>query len=226
MRILAVEDDHRVTNFIARALRAEGFQMDVASDGLVGLDLAFNSCFDVLLLDVSLPDIDGFEVCRRLRGQGDRTPIIILTARDALADKVAGFDAGADDYVTKPFAVEELIARISAHARRRVGDKPGSALEVADLRLDRSSHEVRRAGELVQLTFTEFALLEFLMRAAGRTLTRTAIEQQVWGYDKDPLTNVVDVYIRRLRRKLDTGREPKLIHTVRGVGYQLKVRDP
>ncbi|MFQ5898887.1 MAG: response regulator transcription factor [Candidatus Methylomirabilia bacterium] len=222
MRLLLIEDDNRVARFIKKGLEAEQYRVEVASDGEQGIEMGLTGSYDLILLDIILPVKNGIEVCRQLRERGIQIPILMLTAKDALEDKVIGLGAGADDYLTKPFAFEELVARIQALLRRRGDLDVAPRLQVADLVLDRNTHEVRRAGKLIQLTHTEFALLEYLMRRADRVLSRTLIEQQVWGYHHDPLTNVVDVYILHLRRKIDHGFKQQLIQTVRGVGYQLK----
>jgi DNA-binding response OmpR family regulator len=224
MRILIVEDDSRVARFIEKGLQAERFHTDVEFDGRRGFESALTGAFDLVILDLMLPGKKGIEVCRQLRGQGVRTPLLMLTAKDALADKITGFEAGADDYLTKPFAFEELLARIKALGRR--GSLPaetGPVLQIADLMLDHDAHEVGRADKRIELTPKEFALLEYLMRHPRRVLSRAMIEEQVWGYQEEVLTNVVDVYVRRLRKKVDCGFQKQLIHTIRGIGYQLKM---
>jgi len=224
MRILIVEDDERIVDFVQRGLKAEGYAVEVARNGLDAIALGTEGQFQVIILDLGLPDLNGREVCERLRGSGIDTPILMLTARDAVQDKVTGLRSGADDYMTKPFSFEELLARIEVLMRRRGGSKPESKeLQLADLVLNMETHEVRRGNTLIDLTPKEFTLLECLMRMPGKVLSRTRILEQVWGYSADPLTNVVDVYIRQLRRKIDDDYEPKLLKTVRGFGYKLDV---
>lgn len=222
MRLLLVEDDSRIARFIKRGLEAERYLVDVATDGPQGTEMGQSGIHDLIVLDIILPTASGIQVCRQLRSHGIETPILMLTAKDSVEDKVEGLGAGADDYLTKPFAFEELLARIQALLRRRAHLDLSPTLQVGDLVLDQNTHEVRREETLVKLTAKEFALLEYLMRHAGRALSRTMIEEQVWGYREDPLTNVVDVYIRHLRQKIDDGFQQQLIHTVRGVGYMLK----
>ncbi len=222
MRLLRVEDDHRVARFVQKGLEAERFQVDIAADGEQGVELGLTGVYDVILLDVILPAKDGIKVCQELRRAGINTPILMLTAKDTVEDKVLGLGVGADDYLTKPFAFEELLARIQALVRRPQELDLSPTVEVADLTLDKNTHELARAGKPIELTPTEFALIEYLMHNPNRVLSRTMIEERVWGYQHDPLTNVVDVYIRRLRQKIDRGFEPPLIHTVRGAGYMLK----
>ena len=223
MRLLLVEDDRSVAGFVREGLEADRHDVEVVSDGGLGLELALKGDYGLILLDVGLPTKSGIEVCRTLREQGIRTPILMLTAKDSVEDKVKGLEIGADDYLTKPFALEELTARVKALLRRPSDRTGGPALKVADLELDADAHEVRRAGRLIPLTPKEFTLLEYLMRRTDRALSRSLIREQVWGSRQESLTNVVDVYIRRLRRKIDAGSARPLIHTVRGVGYQLKI---
>lgn len=222
MRILTIEDDRRVARFVEKGLQAEGYQTEVVPDGQRGIEMAVREGYDLLLLDLSLPGLSGFEVCQRLREHGTQIPILILTGRDSVADKVKGFEVGADDYVTKPFAFEELLLRIKALLRRGKTPQRAPVRQVADLVLDHEAHEVRRAGQLIGLTPTEFTLLEYLMQSTERVLSRAMIEQRVWGDQVDLSTNVAEVYIRRLRSKVDHGHETRLIHTVRGIGYRLK----
>jgi len=222
LRLLLVEDDHRVARFVQKGLEAERFQVDIAADGEQGVELGLTGVYAVILLDVILPVKDGIQVCQELRRGGINTPILMLTARDTVEDKVLGLGVGADDYLTKPFAFEELLARIQALVRRPQELDLSPTVEVADLILDKNTHELARAGKPIELTPTEFALIEYLMRNPNRVLSRTMIEERVWGYQHDPLTNVVDVYIGRLRQKVDRGFEPPLIHTVRGAGYMLR----
>ena len=221
MRILVVEDDRKVASFIRKGLTEDGYAVDVASDGETGLAMGLDRLHDVIVLDVMLPGKPGFQVVRELRQAKVATPVLLLTARDAVEDKVQGLDAGADDYLTKPFAFAELLARVRALLRRGTAAR-APVLQVADLTLDPATRTVARGGEAISLTNREFALLEYLLRNAGRVLTRTMIAEHVWDYSFDSATNVIDVYVNYLRKKIDAGREPKLIHTVRGVGYVLK----
>ncbi len=221
MRILIVEDEHQLAAVLKRGLQEHGYAVDVAYDGEDGLSLAETPSYDLILLDVMLPGLDGFEVARSLRARRVNTPILMLTARDTVDDRVAGLDSGADDYLIKPFAFRELVARVRALLRRDELVKD-PVLRVAGLEVDTVTREVRRAGQVIALTGKEYAVLEYLVRNPNRVLTRAQIAEHVWDYDFTAMSNVVDVYIRYLRRKLDDGREPKLIHTVRGVGYQLK----
>ena len=223
MRVLLVEDDERIVDFVQRGLKAEGYAVEIARNGLEAIALGTVGKFQVIILDWGLPDINGRDVCERLRNAGVGTPILILTARDTVQDKVTGLRSGADDYMTKPFAFEELLARIEVLMRRRGGDiKPETKeFQVADLVLNMETHEVRRGETLIELTPKEFSLLECFMRMPGKVLSRTRILEQVWGYSADPLTNVVDVYIRQLRRKIYDDYDIKLLKTVRGFGYKL-----
>jgi DNA-binding response OmpR family regulator len=225
MRILVVEDEAKVASFIQRALEAEQHQVDGAPDGDAGLSRALAGSYDLLVLDVMLPRRDGFSVVRELRAQGRSVPILLLTARSAVDDRVAGLDAGADDYLIKPFAVAERVARVRALLRRNTpGAQP--VLTLADLRLDPATRAVTRTGQPIELTAKEYALLEFFLRNPGRVLSRSLIAQHVWGVAFDTFTNVIDVYVNYLRRKIDAGFEPKLVHTVRGAGYVLRVPEP
>jgi heavy metal response regulator len=221
MYILVVEDERKVAAFLRKGLQEEGYAVDVAYDGEEALLLGRVNQYDLIILDIMLPGKDGIEVLRELRAQRISTPVLMLTARDSLEDKVQGLDSGADDYLTKPFAFAELLARIRALLRR---GKPESSvrLTAADLVLDPATREVQRAGEPIELTSREYALLEYLLRNKGRVLTRSMILEHVWGYRFDPGTNIVDVYISYLRNKIDRGFDRKLIHTVRGVGYVLR----
>ncbi len=223
MRVLLVEDDERIVDFVQRGLKAEGYAVEVARSGLEAIALGTEGKFQAIILDLGLPDLNGRQVCERLRNGGVDTPILMLTARDTVQDKVTGLRSGADDYMTKPFAFEELLARIEVLMRRRGGEiKPEiKELRIADLILNGETHEVRRGETLIDLTPKEFALLECFMRMPGKVLSRTRILEQVWGYSADPLTNVVDVYIRQLRRKIDDDYELKLLKTVRGFGYKM-----
>lgn len=221
MRILIVEDDRKVASFLRRGLEEAGYAVDVAGDGEEGVAMARDRVHDLVVLDLMLPRLDGITVLRKLRAGRVETPVLLLTARDAVEDKVLGLDAGADDYLTKPFAFEEFLARVRAMLRRGPAGQP-AVLRVADLTLDPATRMVRRGNARIDLTPREFGLLEYLMRHPGQVLTRTQIAQHVWDYNFDSMTNVIDVYITYLRKKVDAGRSPKLIHTVRGVGYVLK----
>ena len=217
VRVLVVEDDEGVARFLQQALSEAGYAVELADDGLTALARGQEQVFDLILLDVMLPRMDGFEVCRRLRAAHVTSPILIITARDTLDDKLAGLDGGADDYVVKPFQVAELLARARALLRR--GSSPSPILQVDDLTLDPASRQARRGERSIHLSRTEYALLEYLMRHAGRVLTRSVIVDHVWQYDFGGDDNVLDVYISYLRRKIDRGHRQPLIHTVRGVGY-------
>ncbi|HLI50861.1 MAG TPA: response regulator transcription factor [Thermomicrobiaceae bacterium] len=222
MRILVVEDEQRLARLLQRVLQEERQTVDLAHDGESGLDRALDDTYDLIILDLMLPKLDGVEVARQVRAAKVMTPILMLTARGEVEDRVAGLNAGADDYLVKPFAMEELIARVNAQLRR-VAQLPEltTVLEVGDLNLDLVRHEVRRSGRLVELTPKEFGLLEYLMRNRGQVLTRTQILDHVWDYDLDGVSNVVDIYIHYLRDKIDRGFSPALIKTVRGVGYKI-----
>jgi heavy metal response regulator len=222
MRILVVEDEKKVAGFIKQGLEEEGYAIDVAFDGREGLLMALDGVHDLIILDINLPKIDGLAVLQEFRKNHGNTPVLLLTVRAAIEDKVLGLDTGADDYLTKPFSFQELLARIRALLRRRVEAAP-PLLQVADLTLDPARRIVSRGTERVELSTKEFALLDYFMRNPGRVLTRTMIAEHVWDYDFDPMSNIIDVYVNYLRKKIDTGREPKLIHTVRGVGYVLQV---
>ncbi len=223
MRVLLVEDDERISDFVQRGLKAEGYSVEVARTGQEAIALGTDGQFQAVVLDLGLPDLNGQQVCERLRNNGVDTPILMLTARDTVQDKVSGLRSGADDYMTKPFAFEELLARVEVLMRRRGGEiKPDlKELRIADLVLNGETHEVSRGETPIDLTPKEFALLECFMRVPGKVLSRTRILEQVWGYSADPLTNVVDVYIRQLRRKIDDDYDLKLLKTVRGFGYKL-----
>ena len=220
MRILLVEDEKKVAGFIKKGLTEEFYTVDVAADGEEGLLMATNTEYDLIILDIMLPDINGIELCRRIRNCNIKTPIMMLTAVDATESKVKGLDSGADDYVTKPFAFEEFLARVRSLLRRP--SLTVNSLKAADLALDPVKHEVSRGGQKIELTWKEFALLEYLMRNKGRTLSRTRIFEHIWGYDTETSTNIVDVYVSYLRDKIDKHHSPKLIHTIRSVGYMLK----
>lgn len=221
MYVLVVEDERRLAQVIRRVLEEEGHTVDVAYDGEEGLAMAIEGSHDVIVLDVLLPGLNGIEVCQSLRHHRVDTPVLLLTALDSVHDRVRGLDAGADDYLSKPFAFQELLARLRALGRRRVQAREPSRLEVADLALDLSRRRAERAGKPLELSPKEFVLLEFLMRNAGRVVTRTQILDHLWGYDYSPDSNLVDVYVSYLRRKVDRGHHRKLIRTVRGMGYAL-----
>ena len=221
MRILLVEDEERIANFIRRGLLEEFYTVDVVGDGSLALEYAEAAPYDLIILDVRLPVLDGFSACAELRARGDRTPVLMLTARDTVDDRVNGLNAGADDYLVKPFAFKELLARMRA-VLRRPPRLQAAKLRLADLELDMLTHQAQRSGRLILLSAREYQLLELLLRHSGQVLTRAQITAQVWGSDFDTHSNVVDVYVRFLRRKLDEPFEPKLIETVRGVGYRLR----
>ncbi len=226
MHILVIEDEKRLAYLLRRVLQEERHTVDLAHDGQSGLDLALSDTYDVVILDLMLPGIDGLEICRQMRAEHITTPVLMLTARGAIEDRVTGLNVGADDYLTKPFAMAELLARINALLRRR--DRrfdDNLQLSVGDLTLDLVRHEARRAGRVIELTAKEFALLEYLMRHPGQVLSRTQIINAVWRYDIDALSNVVDIYIHYLREKIDQGFDYPLIKTVRGVGYKIEARE-
>lgn len=223
MRLLLVEDEPKISAYVKRGLEEAGYAVDVVYNGRDALDWANTIPYDLIILDILLPEVDGLTVCRQLRSEKNHSPILMLTARDTVDDRVTGLDAGADDYLVKPFAIKELLARIRAMARR-VNNVPKSpTFTLADLSLDPATHQVTRGGKLIDLPAKEFSILEYLLRNAGHVLTRTMIAEHVWNYDSYNQSNVVDVYIRNLRRKVDDPFEPKLIHTLRGVGYRLAV---
>ena len=225
MRILVVEDERKVASFIRQGLEEEGHAVEVAGDGASALDLVLaEPGYDLIVLDVMLPKRDGLDVLKTLRGRGVTTPVLILTARDAVADKVAGLDLGADDYLTKPFAFEELLARARALLRRGT-DQRAAVLRLADLSLDPATREATRGARRIALTAREYSLLDYFMHNAGRLLTRPMIAEHVWGLDFDAESNIIDVYIGYLRRKIDAPGEARLLHTVRGSGYVLKAED-
>ncbi|WP_277954814.1 response regulator transcription factor [Saccharopolyspora soli] len=231
MRILVVDDDRAVRESLRRSLQFNGYQVELAADGQQALDFLASSRPDAMVLDVMMPRLDGLEVARRLRSTGDDLPILVLTARDAVSDRVAGLDAGADDYLPKPFALEELLARLRALLRRATPpdlglDAQPAALRFADLELDPGTREVRRGERPISLTRTEFALLELLMAHPKQVLTRSRLLEDVWGYDFPTSGNALEVYVGYLRRKTEAEGEPRLIHTVRGVGYVLRETPP
>ncbi len=221
VNVLVVDDEQAVRDAIARALRYEGYTVATAADGQEALEAQALEPADAIVLDVLMPNLDGLEVCRRLRLGGDPVPILMLTARETVPDRVAGLDAGADDYLVKPFALQELLARLRALLRRTL-ESDGSAMRFADLLLDPETREVRRGDREIELTRTEFLLLELLLRNPKRVLTRELILERVWGYDFETSSNSLDVYIGYLRRKTEGGDEPRLIQTVRGVGYVMR----
>ncbi|TML18182.1 MAG: response regulator transcription factor [Actinobacteria bacterium] len=227
MKILVVDDERAVRESLRRALQLEGYEIELAADGGEALSVltAEQPQPDAVILDILMPGVDGLEVCRRLRDSGNRVPVLMLTARDEVENRVAGLDAGADDYVAKPFALEELLARVRALLRRTTnGDGTGEVLAFDDLEVDLGTRDVRRAGRAIELTRTEFALLELFLRNPRQVLTRSIIFERVWGYDFGFASNSLDVYIGYLRRKTEAGGEPRLIQTVRGVGYALRER--
>jgi heavy metal response regulator len=221
MRILVVEDEKKVANFIKQGLEEEGYAVDWAADGQEGLTLALDGVHDLIVLDLNLPKMDGLRVLQELRKAKIKAPVLLLTIRAMIEDKVLGLDAGADDYLTKPFSFQELLARIRALFRRRLQAEP-ALLQIADITLDPSRRVVLRGAEKIDLSTKEFALLDYFMRNLGRVLTRTMIAEHVWDYDFDTATNVIDVYVNFLRKKIDADRDVKLIHTVRGVGYVMQ----
>ena len=222
-RILVVDDEPAVQNALSRALALERYQVAQAGDGREALERLGAAAYEAIILDISMPHVDGLEVCRRLREGGDRTPVLMLTAREEVDDRVAGLDAGADDYLVKPFALRELLARVRALLRRTgEEDEQGSELAFEDLRLDRLAHEAWRGERTLQLTRTEFQLLEMFLRHPRQVLTRSAIFEHVWGYDFGATSNSLGVYMGYLRRKTEEAGEPRLLHTVRGVGYVLR----
>lgn len=221
MNILIIEDEKKIADFIKRGLKEEGYQVSTAYDGIEGYDLAKETTYDLILMDLMLPKMDGITLCRKLRQEHDPTPIIMLTAKDTTRDKVDGLDAGANDYLTKPFAFEELLARIRAQLRT-TNQPQTTTLKIADLTLNLLTHEVTRGEKSLNLTTKEYALLEYLVRNSGTLVTRTMISEHVWDINFDTATNVIDVYINYLRKKVDSGHGKKLIHTIRGRGYILK----
>jgi len=225
MRILIVEDERKLARVLRGGLAEHGHAVDEAHTGEVGLRMATAAVYDLLILDVMLPGLDGFQVCRQLRSDGQTVPVLMLTARDTVDDRVTGLDCGADDYLVKPFAFPELLARVRALLRRS-GPSRGRTLRVGDVELDTVTHEVRRAGRPVDLTTRERAILEYFLRNPDLPLTRDQIAQRVWGFGFVATSNVIDVYIATLRRKLGDQGEPRLLHTVRGIGYQLHLAEP
>ena len=221
-RLLVVADDRAVRESLRRALALEGYEVDLAVDGAEALARVAAASPDAIVLDVLMPDVDGLAVCRRLREAGNRVPVLMLTARESVGDRVAGLDSGADDYLVKPFALDELLARLRALLRRGDAAAPGDALHFSDLSLDTATREVRRGERPIELTRTEFNLLELFLRNPRQVLTRSLIFERVWGYDFGPMSNSLEVYVGYLRRKTEEGGERRLIHTARGVGYALR----
>jgi two-component system OmpR family response regulator len=222
MRLLLIEDDQKIAAFIIKGFKAEGFAVDHVPDGLQGLDLGLTEPYDVIIVDLMLPKLDGLSVIENLRKQKVTVPVIILSAKDSVDDRVKGLQIGSDDYMPKPFAFAELLARVQALMRRRSGSTETTHLEVADLSLDLITREVSRAGRRIELQPLEYSLLAYLMRNSGKVVSKTMIMEHVWDYHFDPQTNVVEARICRLRDKIDKGFDSKLIHTIRGVGYVLR----
>ena len=222
MRVLVVEDEHKINRTVCQALREEAYAVDAAFDGEQGEEMALVNTYDLIVLDLMLPKKNGLALCKGLREQGLTTPILMLTARDSLEDRVQGLDSGADDYVVKPFFMDELLARVRALLRRDTSVK-SSKLQMADLLVDTSSHRVWRGGGPIELTSKEYAMLEYFLRNPDQVLTRTMLSEHVWDDEFDSLSNIIDVYIRRLRRKIDEGHQPRLLHTIRGSGYLLGI---
>ncbi|MFC5412519.1 response regulator [Larkinella bovis] len=221
MKILLVEDEERLASFIRKGLVAEGYDVEVAYDGQIGLLLFHKTVYDIIILDVNLPHMNGIDVCRWIRSENETVPVLMLTALDSLADKSDGFNAGADDYLAKPFDFQELLLRIRALTRRNSA-KPKQILRLADLELNRDTQTVTRAGKRIDLTTREYALMEYLMLNKGKTISRVDISERVWNLNFDSNTNVIDVYISYLRKKIDKGFSPKLLHTIVGMGYVLR----
>lgn len=226
MRLLLVEDEKDIREAVALRLKRSGFGVDACADGEEAIDFLEVTEYDAIILDIMLPGVDGLHVLRRLRNDKVKTPVLLLTARDAVDDRVRGLDAGADDYLVKPFAFEELLARLRALLRRPTSELIDNRMRIADLELDLGAREARRGGQTIRLSPREFGILEILMRNAGIIMTRERIEQHVYNYDFEGGSNVIDVYMRRLRRKIDDGYEIRLIHTVRGTGYVLREEEP
>lgn len=222
MRILLIEDDARVASYVVKGLSESGHQVEHESDGRLGLYRVAAETYDVVILDRMLPNVDGLTILRTMRGAGNRTPVLILSALGEVDEKVRGLRAGSDDYMTKPFAMSELLARIEVLARRSAVDLPSSRITIEDLELDLLTREVRRSGRRIELSNREFRLLEYMARHAGHVLTRTMILEAVWDYSFDPQTNIVDQHISHLRQKIDRGFDPPLIQTIRGAGYSLR----
>lgn len=225
MRLLLVEDDEKIASFVDKGLRSSGFAVDLAKTGTLGLDLALSAEYDTLIVDIMLPEMDGFALIEQLRAKGRNTPIIVLSARDRVGDRVRGLEAGADDYLTKPFSFSELLARVQALIRRAGNVTEPVNLTYGDLTVDIVKRQVHRGGDPIDLQPLEFSLLEYLVRNRERVVSKTMIMEHVWNYNFDPMTNVVEARICRLRDKIDKGYPDKLIHTVRGAGYVLKTKD-
>ncbi|PIE62116.1 MAG: DNA-binding response regulator [Desulfobacter postgatei] len=225
MRLLLVEDDEKIARFVEKGLKSSGFAVDVAATGPDGLDMALGADFDTLIVDIMLPGMDGFALIEKLRASGKNTPIIVLSARGRVGDRVKGLEAGADDYLTKPFSFSELLARVQALIRRAGNSTEPVSLSYADLSVDIVKRRVKRGDDVIELQPLEFSLLEYLVRNRERVVSKTMIMEHVWNYNFDPMTNVVEARICRLRDKIDKGYSSKLIHTVRGAGYVLKVED-
>jgi DNA-binding response OmpR family regulator len=225
MRVLLAEDEPKISAYVVRGLQEQGYAVDPVFNGPDALDWVETGAYDIIVLDIMLPGMDGYTVCREMRQRGVHAPILMLTARSSIDDRVTGLDAGADDYLVKPFALKELLARIRAITRRTPETPKTPILQVADLTLDSATRRVKRGSKIIDLTSKEFAVLECLMRDPDHVLTRTMIAEHVWNYDVYNQSNVVDVYIRNLRRKIDDGFEVKLIHTIRGSGYRISVED-
>jgi DNA-binding response OmpR family regulator len=223
MRVLIVEDERKISAYVKRGLEEQGYAVDAAYTGTEALDFADAAPYDLILLDILLPEMDGLAVCRELRRKGNRTPVLMLTARDDIDDRVAGLDAGADDYLVKPFALKELLARLRALNRRGADSPKSPILQLADLTLDTLTRRVKRGNKTIELAAKEYAVLECLLREPDRVLTRTQIAEHVWNYDVFNQSNIVDVYIKNLRRKIDNDFDVKLIQTIRGAGYRLSV---
>ncbi|WP_028527223.1 response regulator transcription factor [Runella limosa] len=221
MKILLVEDEDRLASFIRKGISAEGYEVEVAYDGRMGLSLFRKNSYDIILLDVNLPHINGFELCQLIRADNETVPVLMLTALDSLADKADGFNAGADDYLAKPFEFQELLLRLRALTRRN-GTKPKQVLQLADLELNLDHKTVTRAGQRIDLTTREYSLMEYLMLNKGKIISRVDISERVWSLDFDSSTNVIDVYISYLRKKIDKGFSTKLLHTIVGMGYVLR----
>ena len=221
MRVLLVEDEKKVASFIKKGLEEHGYAVDLATDGKIGLAMALDQLHDLVILDINLPEIDGLSVLRQIRDKQMVTPVLLLTIRATIEDKVIGLDTGADDYLSKPFSFEELLARVRALLRRG-SDSKTPLLKIADLSLDPATRQVFRGGNRIELTSKEFAILEYFMRNAGRVLTRSMIINHAWDYDYEAETNMVDVYINYLRKKMDAAYQPKLLHTIRGTGYVMR----
>ncbi|WP_375444561.1 response regulator [uncultured Fibrella sp.] len=221
MKILVVEDEERLASFIRKGIAAEGYEVDVAYDGRSGLSLFRREIYDIIILDVNLPNMNGFDLCRLIRSENEAVPVLMLTALDSLADKSDGFNAGADDYLAKPFEFQELLLRLRA-LTRRIGSKPKQVLQLADLELNLDSKTVTRAGKRIDLTTREYALIEYMMLNKGKIISRVDISERVWSLNFDNNSNVIDVYISYLRKKIDKEFSPKLLHTIVGMGYVLR----